>query len=195
MSRSTEIVISSARCPADPPEAVRCLLSIAGADAVFIATRTTGLSRSFEQFMAYVQGEADDPYEPSVDVGSRVPAEEVPALYRDGTCLTMDLSACPLVESLGASIQENLSADDLDEFFLTRAYLRVGEHDIFEVDREDQVNLLGRYFASLTLLADGTPSSPDDVRDGVLALPEFRDLLARFEHNFGRADIAFVYQF
>ena len=193
MSRTTEILISTSHPQDDPRQSIRTLLGITGADEALIASRTVGVSREFEAFSAFVRGETEDDQEEYIRLGSEIPAAKIPALYHDGTCLSLDLSNCPLCESMGAAIQASISADDLDEFFVNRVYLEVGEHDVFDVNYSDEVTYLGRYTVTLKFDCGGTAASPDTVRDQILALPEFREVLARFEKEIGPAHAAFLY--
>jgi hypothetical protein len=194
MSRTTEIVISTSHPQDDPLQSIRALLRMTGAERAFIASRTVSESREFEAYSAFVRGEAEDSDEERIHVGSRVPADQIPSLYRDGTCLILDLSYCPLSESLWAAIEASIPADDLGEFFLSRVHLQVGEHDVFDVDySSDEVTYLGRYTVTLKLEASGTPTAPEAVRNQILALNEFREILTRFEKEFGPAQVAFLY--
>ncbi len=192
MSRSTEIIISTARPQDDPLESIRMLLRLTGAEEASIASRTVGASRGFEAYTAFARGEADDPEDECVLLGYDVPADKLPSLYREGTCLILDLSNCPLAESIGAAVQASIPAEDLDEFYIGRVYLMVGEHDVFDVNHADELTYLGRYALSLEFQADGTPAAPEAVRNQILALGEFRDVLARFEKEFGPPQVAFL---
>ncbi len=192
MSRSAEILVSTA-CPLDNPmESIRSLLRLTGADQAFIASRTVGLSREFEAFSAFSRGEAEEPEGDCVLLGYEIPADNLPSLYRDGTCLILDLSDCPLAESIGAAVQASITAEDLDEFFIGRVYLMVGEHDVFDVNLADEVTYFGRYTLSLKFQSDGTPAAPEAVRSQILALGEFQEVLARFEKEFGPTHVAFL---
>lgn len=192
MSRSTEIVLSTSLPQVDPLRCIQALLRLTGAGEAFIASRTVGVSREFEAFSAFVRGEAEDDREDCVLLGSRVPADQIPSLYQDGTCLTLDLSNCPLSESLETAVEASIPAEDLDEFFVSRVYLKVGDHDVFDVSYSDEVTYLGRYSVSLKFQADGTPAAPDAVRDRIDSLGVFRDILSRFEKVLGPARVAFL---
>jgi hypothetical protein len=193
MSRSTEILISTAHSQKDPLESILMLLRLTGAEEAFIASRTVGISHDFETYLAFARGEADDPEEQRVLLGYDVPADKLPSLYREGTCLILDLSNCPLVESIGTAVQASIPAEDLGEFFIGRVYLLVGEHDVFDINSSNEATYLGRYSLTLKLQSDGTPTAPEAVRNQILALGEFQDVLARFETEFGPAQVAFLY--
>jgi hypothetical protein len=193
MSRSTEILISTTRPQDDSLQSIRALFRLTGADEASIVSRTVGESREFEAYSAFVRGEAEDDQEERVLLGYDIPADQIPPFYRDGTCLILDLSNCPLCESIGTAIQASIPADDLDEFFVNSIFLMVGEHDVFDINYSDEVKYLGRYTVTLKFEAGGTAASPDAVRDQILALPEFRDILTRFEQEIGPAQVAFLY--
>ena len=193
MSRSTEILISTAHPREDPLESILMMLRLTGAEEASIASRTVGISREFEASLAFARGEAGDPEDERVLLGYDVPADKLPSLYRDGTCLILDLSNCPLAESIGAAVQASIPVADLGEFFIGRVYLLVGEHDVFDINSSDKATYLGRYSLTLKLQSDGTPTAPEVVRNQILALGEFRDVLARFEKEFGPAQVAFLY--
>ena len=125
MPRSTEILISTARPQDDPLQAIRMLIRLTGAEEAFIASRTVGVSREFEAFSAFSRGETEDPHDERVLLGYDIPADKLPSLYHDDTCLVLDLSNCQLAESIGAAVQASIPAEDLDEFFIGRVYLLV----------------------------------------------------------------------
>jgi hypothetical protein len=193
MSRTTEILISTSQFQHDPRQSIQALLRLTGAEEASIASRTVGESREFEAYSAFISGESEDSQEESVLIGYDIPADKIQSLYRDGTCLILDLSNCPLCESIGNAIQASIPTEDLDEFFLNSVILEIGEHDVFDVNYSDEVTYFGRFSVTLKFEARGTPASPDDVRDQILALEEFQEVLARFEKEIGPAQVIFRY--
>src|SRR4051812_19997206 len=116
MSRSTEIILSTSASNINLADSISPVLKMTGADEVFIASRTINESREFERYTAFLRGETDDQLEDYNLLGRELKLESIPSLYRNGSCLMLDMSNCPLAELLDSAIRQKIPQDDLGEF-------------------------------------------------------------------------------
>ena len=194
MSRQTEITLSFARPVADPAEVISEIMRIIEPETILHATRSLGESHQFNMLTAYKAGESEqfesEEYE---DLDDLPPIDRAASLYRDGTCLGLTLSGCSFLESLITELEAAVDEDDLGEFGFNDVSLVVGDHDVLAVDASDDLQFYGRYWLSLELNANGTPTDTQALEREFPLLAEFSRLRSQLESRFGPGSIAFCY--
>jgi hypothetical protein len=193
MSRFAEIVLSSSPAKADLAELIPSLINLTGADEDFLAFRTVGTSHAFAKYTAFLNGETADQLEDYILLGSDLKIESIQQHYRNDACLMVDLSNCPLAESLDSAIARAIPATEVGDFSVSRVELRIGDHDVFDVNAMDEVSFIGRFSVSLVCKSDGTPSSPETVQNAILELAEFRQVVFQVESVCGPTSVSFLY--
>lgn len=189
MSAWTEIIMGSARRLHDPAETIRRLLSLIEAEDGLMVSRTLGESRDLARFEEYLLGEHDEPHVPEKILDTEMAVGDVPKHYREGTCLIVDAGATRVSRSIKAEMRANLEEDLLMNYSINSLFLKIGDHDVVQLHDEMPI-LIGRYFVSLIIGANGAPDGPEDLLREVQGLAEFRDLRSRFASEFGAADLS-----
>ena len=189
MPMSTEIVIGVKHRCDNPPAAIAKLFELVEADEAYGVFRTIGESHEFDLAVRCEKGEIEEPFEEDGYEGKGLQAADVPSLYVEGTSLSIYASASCVLDRIDESLKAEIDPVVLGPFSLDSVYLKVGGHDVFQVDFVDEPTLLGRYFLSVTFEAWGLPEDADAVLEGILALEEFRAFRAQFESEFGPSEV------
>ncbi len=181
MSRVSQIVLGLPTLPTEVEGAVQFLLRLTGAERVFAVSRTLpapdGVHRGGQRAEC---------------LGRDLQADDVAALYREGTCLVIDVGKCPLSTTMRSAIQSSIAISHLDEFSVNGIFLHIGDHEILGVDEDGDPSTVGHYALSLTIWGYGTPAAPDLVWEAIQSLDVFHELRSRVESEFGMPDALFA---
>ena len=145
MSRNTEIIIGATHVAQNPDEAIRRLFELSGTLEASIVLRSIGESHEFDELAASIQSGTGEVQEQWVLLGYDLTVDSVVALYRDGTCLSIDVGGCPLAETIDVAVRAKIARKQLGDLGVNGVFLKIGNHDIFTLTDADEPLLLGAF--------------------------------------------------